>query len=73
MPQDPRPSEYFELWSQRTLMRGVRFYWHCKSAGNHEIVFSGQASGYSSKANAEKGIAIARRTSELTPIVVRQS
>lgn len=63
----------FEIWSKRTLLRGERFYWHCKSVrkdggGNSRIVFAGQPSGYSSQEAAMAGVNIARGTSFETPV-----
>jgi uncharacterized protein YegP (UPF0339 family) len=55
---DPR-EYYFDLWHVRGW-RGTRWYWHLKSNRNHEIVFSGQSSGYKTRAGAMHGIHIAR-------------
>lgn len=58
---------YFELWSKRTW-RGLRWFWHCKSNGNHRIVFSGEPNGYHNRVDAIHGINFARLTTGATPI-----
>lgn len=42
----------FEIFRRMTF-RGRRWYWHLK-ARNHEIVCSGQSSGYANKADVLK-------------------
>jgi uncharacterized protein YegP (UPF0339 family) len=65
---------YFDLWAVRGFLR-QRWYWHLKSAKNHEIVFSGQSRGYADRHSAIHGINIARAVgwqTEIQPLAKRE-